>query len=221
MIRTSINLPTKRRLHLSLVKRKGSRYEEPLLPSLGKVKRAKKGNKISRFFKLFFEHKKMRKFFGINASLIIVASSLVPQQISGKEIEETVVSTVETPLSTEKAFRYPVEEVKITQGYHFFHPAFDLDGITGDKVFPIKNGIVEAVEYSRFAYGNAVYINHGNGLVSLYAHLNKVDVKKGQKITTDEVLGEMGASGRAFGDHLHLEIYENGYPLNPYNVLPR
>lgn len=221
MIRLSINLPAKHKLHLNLVKRRGDADQEPLIPSLGRVRRAKKGSKFSRFFKYIFEHKSAKKLFGINAAFMVIASSLVPQQISGKEFEQIVVQTTETPLSTKKAFRYPVDDVKISQGYNFFHPAYDLDGITGEPIYPIKNGIVEAVEYSRFAYGNAIYINHGNGLISLYAHLSKIDVEKGDKVTTAEVIGEMGNTGRSFGDHLHLEIIENGYSLNPYTVLPR
>lgn len=221
MIQLSINLPKKRRLNLSLVKRRSSADEKPLFPNIGEVRRAKKGSKFSRYFKLIFEHERVKKIFGVNAAFMIAASSFMPQQISGKELEQTVIQATEIPLTTEISVRYPVDEVKISQGYYFFHPAYDLDGITGDSIYPIKNGVVEEIQYSKFAYGNAVYVNHGGGFVSLYAHLSKINVQKGDVVTTYDVIGEMGNTGRSFGDHLHLEIYENGKNINPYTILPR
>ena len=70
-------------------------------------------------------------------------------------------------------------------------------------------------------YGNAILINHGSGFLSLYAHLSKILVKKDDIVTNQTVIGKIGATGRAFGDHLHLEIYENGKTINPLSVLPR
>jgi murein DD-endopeptidase MepM/ murein hydrolase activator NlpD len=82
------------------------------------------------------------------------------------------------------------------------------------------DGVVAEIQHSRFAYGNAVIINHDGNLTSLYAHLSKIDVKEGQSITTLTKIGEMGATGHAFGDHLHLEIRKNGLPINPFSILP-
>jgi murein DD-endopeptidase MepM/ murein hydrolase activator NlpD len=82
-------------------------------------------------------------------------------------------------------------------------------------------GFVEEISYSRLAYGNAVIVNHGNKITSLYAHLSKIEVEKGQEVNIETKLGEMGATGRAWGDHLHLEIRDHGYPINPFSVLPR
>jgi murein DD-endopeptidase MepM/ murein hydrolase activator NlpD len=81
-------------------------------------------------------------------------------------------------------------------------------------------GVIENVSYSRFAYGNAVIINHGNGITSLYAHLSIVEAEEGQEVTMDTKLGEMGATGRSFGDHLHLEVRDHGRAINPLSVLP-
>ena len=221
MIQTTLNLPNRRTLHLKLVKARGKRPNKPLFAHMGEVLRAKKGSKISRFFRYVFERKTAKKLFGLNAAIMIMATSFVPQTISGKEIEQTVITTADVPLSTERNFRYPVDETKISQGFYFLHPAIDLDGLTGDNIYPIKRGVVEAIEYSRFAYGNAIYITHENGLTSLYAHLDTINVEKGQEVFTSDVIGTMGATGRAFGDHLHLEIYDEGRAINPYTVLPK
>lgn len=137
------------------------------------------------------------------------------------EAEDTVIEETTTPLTTKRVVQYPVAEVKITQGYRLFHPGLDLDGVTGDAVRPIKDGRVEAISLSKFAYGNAIILDHGEGTTSLYAHLSKIYVLEGQDVTTNTVIGEMGASGRSSGDHLHLEIRKDGRPINPYFVLPR
>lgn len=222
MIRLSINLPTKHRLHLKLVQRRGPLLEEPLLPDMGKVLRARAGSKFSRFFRYVFEHKRIKKFLGTNIALIIVLSSFVPvSAVSDIEPEQTVISEEATPLVTQSGIQYPVGEIKITQGYKFYHPGIDLDGITGDHIYPVMAGVVEEISYSRLAYGNAVIVNHGNKITSLYAHLSKIEVEEGQEVNIETKLGEMGATGRAWGDHLHLEIRDHNYPINPFSVLPR
>ena len=188
---------------------------------MGKVFSVKNGSKISRLFRHVFEHKNIKKILGANMAIMMIATSFAPTQASGIEYESTIVKEEVTPLSTKITTRYPVEKVKLNQGYHFFHPGLDLDGIVGDSIYPIKDGYVEAVEYSRFAYGNAVIVRHPEGYTSLYAHLSKIDVKKGDRLTTKDVIGEMGSTGRSTGAHLHLEIRKNGFPVYPYGVLPR
>lgn len=222
MIRLSINLPTKHRLHLKLVQRRGPLLEEPLLPDMGKVLRVRAGSKFSRFFRHIFEHKRIKKILGANIALIIALSSFVPvRATSDIEPEQTIISEGTIPLITQSGIQYPVENVQISQGYRFYHPGIDLDGITGDVIQPVMTGVVENISYSRFAYGNAVIVNHGNKITSLYAHLSKIEVEEGQEITIKTKLGEMGATGQSWGDHLHLEIRDHNYPINPFSVLPR
>jgi len=188
---------------------------------MGKVLRARKGSKISRFFKHIFEHKNIKRILGANMAIVIIVSSFAPANVSGSNYEEIVITEENTPFSTEQGTRFPVENVRITQGYRFFHPGFDFDGLTGDKIYPAMAGKVEAVEYSRFAYGNAVLVSHGGGTTTLYAHLSKIYVKKGDELTKNSVIGEMGATGRSWGDHLHFEVRDHGFPISPYNILPR
>jgi len=218
-----IQIP-KYRLDVRIIKRRIRTIEKPLLPSISDIKRTKSGNKVSRFFRHIFEHKKIQRIFGTNIALMVIATSFIPNNTLGSEqqIEEeiTVISETAVALNTEKGVQYPVENVEITQGYKIFHPGIDLDGITGDPIKPIKAGFVEAISRSKYAYGNAIIINHGNQLTSLYAHLSKILVTEGQEVTINTVIGEMGATGRAYGDHLHLEIRDNGVPINPTSVLP-
>ena len=217
----SINLPTKRRLDLQLVKKRKSVNVTPLFPDLGKIRRMRRGNKISRFFRHIFEHNKIQKILGTNLALLAIASTFLPTSHPfTEEIQESTITQVPTVFTTEIAIQYPVEFVKTTQGYRFYHPAVDLDGITGDPIRPIMSGKVEGIQYSQHGYGNAVLVDHREGIMSFYAHLSKIFVSKDQEVTTSTTLGEMGATGRAYGDHLHLEIYKNGKVINPLNFLP-
>ena len=184
--------------------------------------RVKKGSKVSRYFRHIFEHKNVRKLLGANMAVILTAATLLPGQsaLAEADTNDNVVIEEQVVLTTEKNIQFPVKKVAITQGYSFFHPGIDFDGITGDPIFPIMKGEVEAIDYSKYAYGNAVLIRHENNLSSLYAHLSKIFVGKDQEVLTTTIIGEMGSTGRAYGDHLHLEIRKNGIPLNPLSVLP-
>jgi murein DD-endopeptidase MepM/ murein hydrolase activator NlpD len=219
MLQISFHLPPKYRLRISLVKRRKNLDEEPLLPDLGKVFRAKSGSKLSRYFRLLFENKKIKKLIGANLAALIIASSFAPTSAYNPELPEKNTINTPTVLGTESGIQYPTKNVKITQNYHFFHPGIDLDGKTGDPIYPIMSGRVEKVEYSVFGYGKAVVVAHSSSTKSLYAHLSKIEVSEGQEVTKEVRLGEMGSSGRAFGDHLHLEVHESGRAINPLTIL--
>jgi len=215
MVKFSINLPTKYRLHLQIVKKRRNLDDIPLTPSLGKILRIRNGSKISRYFRHIFENSKIKRLLGANLAALLIANSFIPH--SSPNAYEFEANTISAPivLETKSGIQFPVANIKITQGYNFFHPGIDLDGVTGDDIRSISAGYVEKIEYSKFGYGNSILINHGNEIKSLYAHLYKIDVEKGYEVTKETRLGEMGATGRARGDHLHLEIYENGKTINP------
>lgn len=221
MIQLSINLPTKRRLDLTFVKDRKRTDDAPLLPSVGKIRRTKSGNKFSRYFRHIFEHKKAKRLLGMNLVALAIAASFIPTSYGfSEEATEIFIAKAPTILTTEVRVRNPLNHKKITQGYKFYHPAVDYDGVTGDPIYPIMNGKVLGVQYSRYAYGNAIVVNHGENLTSLYAHLSEIYVGVDEDVTTDKVIGTVGTTGRTSGDHLHLEIRDNGYPINPSVILP-
>ena len=222
MKRLSIHLPTKYRLDLKLVRSRKNLDVNSLLPDLGKIRRVKKGSKISRVFRHIFENKKISRILGTNLALLTISTSFIPKPSHDfMENEESGITKAPIVLITKRALRYPLETTVVTQGYKFYHPGIDFDGVTGDPVYSIADGTVRAVQYSKYAYGNAVLVDHGNKITSLYAHLSEINVDERQKITNEEVIGKVGATGRAFGDHLHFEIRENGVPVNPFTILPR
>ena len=224
MNKVNINLPKYRLfLQFRFIRRRKSVFDEALIPSPKTLKRKYRvGSFVSRFFRHIFEHKNIKKVLATNLAIITVTTSFLPQSnVRAQEPIEQAVIESQTNLVTQKAIQYPTIDVRITQRYSFYHTGIDLDGFTGDPIKPIKPGKVSAVSHSKFAYGNSVLIEHANQVSSLYAHLSVTDVEPGDEVTMDTVIGKMGATGRSFGDHLHLEVYDHGRAINPLSVLPR
>lgn len=96
--------------------------------------------------------------------------------------------------------------------------------IAAPKGTPIKSAMSGTVLYARYSttssYGYHLAIDHGNGLVTLYAHCSELLVTEGQKINQGDVIAKVGATGRVTGNHLHFEVRINGKRQNPRNYLP-
>jgi murein DD-endopeptidase MepM/ murein hydrolase activator NlpD len=196
-------------------------FSKPLILRLAKINDIHVGSKISRFFRHVFEHKNVKKILGANLAVMVLASNFVTTKATDSAQPESPIVIEETiPLVTERARQYPVVEFHISQGYKFFHPAIDLASPFGDDVKPIMAGKIEAISRSRYDYGNAIIINHGNNLTSLYAHLSKILVTEGQEVTTNTVIGLVGSTGRSTGNHVHLEVRDSGRAINPTSILP-
>lgn len=98
------------------------------------------------------------------------------------------------------------------------HTGLDIATASGTPVRPIAPGTVKFAEY-KGSYGNLVIIDHGNGIESYYAHCSQIYCSVGEAVTTDTVISAVGSTGNSTGPHLHLEIRQNGSPLNPENYL--
>ena len=94
------------------------------------------------------------------------------------------------------------------------HLGFDLASVRQAPVLAANRGIVLLAEYFGI-YGNTVVLDHGYGLMSLYAHLSRLDVESGQEVAHGEVLGATGETGLAGGDHLHFSMLLHGLQVNP------
>lgn len=109
---------------------------------------------------------------------------------------------------------------RITQGYRFYHKAIDIANHSAGPVLAADSGtVIGAGWLDGFGYGSRVIVDHGNGYVTLYAHLSVAQVQTGQKVNRGDVLGQMGSTGRSTGIHLHFEIRRGGVLLNPLNFL--
>jgi len=94
------------------------------------------------------------------------------------------------------------------------HSGMDIAAPKGRKVKATEAGKVIFIG-DLFFTGNTIYLDHGNGLISLYAHLSKVTVKRGQLINRGDIIGHVGSTGRATGAHLHWSVYLNGNAVDP------
>ena len=98
------------------------------------------------------------------------------------------------------------------------HVGMDFRGHTGDKVRSTGDAIVKTSSYT-IGLGNYVVLIHGNGYETLYAHLSKRLVKKGDEVERGKVIGLIGNTGRSNGSHLHYEIHSYGQEVNPMKYL--
>ncbi|MBP3952624.1 peptidoglycan DD-metalloendopeptidase family protein [Bacillus suaedae] len=101
-----------------------------------------------------------------------------------------------------------------------FHRGIDIARPSNYNILSADNGTVTSVGYQG-GYGNVVRINHNNGIETLYAHLDSIDVSVGQTVSQGQKIGVMGRTGNSTGVHLHFEIYENGQLKNPMDYLNR
>jgi murein DD-endopeptidase MepM/ murein hydrolase activator NlpD len=95
------------------------------------------------------------------------------------------------------------------------HKGIDIDLNKGQPVVSAFDGKVRVAERNKGGFGNLVIIMHANGLETVYAHLSKIKVKKGQVVLSGQLIGLGGNTGRSRGSHLHFETRYKGYALNP------
>lgn len=101
---------------------------------------------------------------------------------------------------------------------HRFHKGLDITSRTGTPIVaPAQGEVVMAGPDG--AYGNSVEINHGSGLVTKYAHMQRYTVRQAQWVKRGEIIGYVGSSGRTTGPHLHYEVRLNGTPVNPMRYI--
>ena len=98
-----------------------------------------------------------------------------------------------------------------------FHRGMDFTAPRGTPVYATGNGVVKRADRRSSGYGRHVRINHGFGYTSLYAHLYKYVVKRGQKVKRGDLIGFVGSTGRSQAPHLHYEIIKGGKRVNPLN----
>ena len=99
-----------------------------------------------------------------------------------------------------------------------FHNGVDFRARTPSPVFAANSGIVKLAE-DLFYSGNAVVIDHGTGIFTIYAHLSRIDVTPGRYIEKGQRLGLTGATGRVSGPHLHWGVKVNGIAVNPMQLI--
>lgn len=119
----------------------------------------------------------------------------------------------------------PCKYVRVSQPYKVSHKGIDLAAPKGRTVVAVADGTVVCAGGKGhnwdWSYGNEVAINHGGGNYTNYAHLSKILVKVGDKVVAGTPIGEVGNTGRSFGNHLHFECHvgRKWRRLNPWTYM--
>jgi len=157
--------------------------------------------------------------------LAIGQTLLIPDGIKPEDkatVPRAAIANVLTPdagsVSAVGSFIWPASG-KITQGYSFYHKAFDVANQGGGPILAADSGTIVAAGWDASGYGNRTIIDHGNGFITLYGHQSLIQVKVGQQVARGNVIGQMGSTGRSTGTHLHFEVRRGGVLENPGNYL--
>lgn len=150
------------------------------------------------------------------------------QQLSYDTLEKLVQAKEEMlqsipaiqPISNKKlerlasGFGYRIDPIYKTPK---MHTGLDFTAATGTPIYATGDGRITEAIYDNSGYGRHVVINHGYGYQTLYAHMVKIKVKRGQSVKRGEVIGWVGSSGKSTGPHLHYEVIKKGAKINPIN----
>ena len=99
-------------------------------------------------------------------------------------------------------------------GVNRFHKGLDFSVFTGTLIYAPADGVIQSARYSGNR-GKHIKINHEFGYNTLFLHLSKINVKRGQKVKRGDLIGQTGNSGRSTAPHLHYEVHYNGVAQNP------
>jgi murein DD-endopeptidase MepM/ murein hydrolase activator NlpD len=157
-----------------------------------------------------------------------IARQLVVQSKSLDEVASLVLRKQEMLASIPSIQPIPNEDLTQTAGGYGwrihpihkiskFHAGMDFTAKSGTPIYATGDGRVVFAEYATNGYGMHVVIDHGFDYQTLYAHLSKLEVKKGQKVKRGDVIGLVGNSGLSAGPHLHYEVHKGGQPVDPVN----
>ncbi|MBQ4376110.1 MAG: M23 family metallopeptidase [Bacteroidales bacterium] len=157
-----------------------------------------------------------------------ITKRLYVQSHSLDEVYKMAVTKQQRMLSMPAIMPLVKEHCRVASGFGYrYHPilhtlrmhtGLDLTAAKGEPVYATGDGVVRVAGRNAeglSGYGISVFIDHGYGFQTLYAHLNSVSVRVGQKVKRGEKIGTVGSSGLSTGSHLHYEVFQNGERVNP------
>ncbi|HJD22383.1 MAG TPA: peptidoglycan DD-metalloendopeptidase family protein [Candidatus Gemmiger faecigallinarum] len=140
----------------------------------------------------------------------------VPEQvIVGTHVESNMVAQ-----TGDATFLWPVPDYSgVSRWIENGRPAADITAAFGSSILAAAGGTVVTAE-NNATYGNYIVIDHGNGWQTLYAHMSGFAVAAGQQVSQGELIGYVGRTGVATGNHCHFEMYYNGTPVSARDYFP-
>jgi murein DD-endopeptidase MepM/ murein hydrolase activator NlpD len=131
----------------------------------------------------------------------LLAATPAIQPVSNKELNRIA-----------SGFGYRIDPIYKTVK---LHAGLDFSAPQGTPIYATADGVVEVAGNLSNGYGNHVVIDHGYGYETLYGHMVRVKVKRGQRIKRGETIGYVGSTGKSTGPHCHYEVHKNGRKLDP------
>ncbi len=204
--------------------------ELTILPVTGVIHQVKKGETLAKIAKKYnVDIKEILRANGLTNNDIKISQKIIipggekyfpsifPQQqlVKTKSLLNKFVSS-----KGKGEFIWPTSGHRITQYYHWGHSGIDIAGKNhSSPIYASANGTISQTIYSNRGYGRHVIINHKNNIVTLYGHMSKIFVERGQEIKKGQVIGLLGSTGRSSGPHIHFEIRINGKKVNPLKYI--
>lgn len=151
------------------------------------------------------------------------------QKRTRKEYKEAIdiYKTKSVNIQWNEDFIYPMKS-RITSAFgtkrvynntlRSYHSGTDFKAPTGTPIYSVNDGVIKMASHRYYA-GNAVIVDHGQGIFTCYFHLSKFDVKVGQAVKKGQKLGLSGATGRVTGPHLHFSARVHGVQVDPLQLL--
>ena len=131
----------------------------------------------------------------------MLASIPAIQPVSNKDLDRIA-----------SGFGYRIDPIYKTMK---FHGGLDFAAPSGTPIYSTGDGVIEEASLSDVGYGNHVVVNHGYGYKSLYGHMVRMKVKRGQTVKRGDVVGWVGSTGKSTGPHCHYEVSKNGTRVDP------
>ncbi len=148
----------------------------------------------------------------------VTATSPLPEIATPVQAEPTPEQPAVWPYG-DGQFIWPVRGGVISQGFRAGHRAIDIAAPIGTPVYAADNGVVIKSGYSQDGYGGRVIIDHQIDYVTLYAHLSQALVEVGDVVQKGQLIGYVGSTGNSTGPHIHLELRDFGFLVDPRALL--
>ncbi|NCU31847.1 MAG: M23 family metallopeptidase [Candidatus Moranbacteria bacterium] len=155
-----------------------------------------------------------------NSGINIISDKIATSNIETNNIEIKNPVTGEVVKTISPSISWPTTGVITLEfgkrsPYQLYHTGLDIANIVGTDIIPLYEGTVTYAGEISWGFGKHIIIDHGDNVSTIYAHLSRIFVYKGQKVKIGDVIGKMGNTGWSTGPHLHFQINIYGIPINP------
>ena len=164
--------------------------------------------------------KNLTKEVDILSKQMVVQSKSLDEIVALAKEKEVMLASIPAILPVKKGDFYVASGYKMRMHpilkINKFHKGMDFTAPQGTPVYASGNGKIYRAQRSS-TFGKVIYIDHGYGYKTIYAHLSKMVVKRGQSIKRGDLIGYVGNTGLSVAPHLHYEVHKNDVALNPIN----